>query len=363
LRRFTESRLRAQTTAILKQWGMAEADIALTVPAIVYADISGIDSHGIATLLVYDPLVGDGTLNMTPNITTVTETPAVAVLTADRGLGRPASVRAIDTAVAKAKNIGIGAVAVTDSRHFGAAGYYVRRAARNGLIAIATTTTRTPAVLPTGGAAPVLGTNPLAFAAPTTNGEPLVLDMSTSTVAMNKVKAYALRDEDLPQGWVLDESGRSITDAAAAYRHLVEGVSGGLAPLGGAGTLLGGHKGYGLSLMVQILSAALAGADLPVGPTTHCENVGHFFLAIDPGFFNPDGGAAGYTADLVDIMHSSPPADPRTPVLVPGEPEVLTRRERAQSGIPVPDRLLNGIREICDRREVEFVLTEAAACR
>ena len=347
---------------MLAGWGMGDADIELAEPAVVYADISGIDSHGIATLLVYDPLIDDGAIDMTATVSTMRETPAIAVLDGGGGLGHPVGTRAMDLAVDKARALGIGAVAVANSRHFGATGYYVRRAAAAGLIGIATTSTRTPAVTPTGGGRPVLGTNPLAFAAPLPAGEPLVLDMSTSTVAMNKIKAYALRDKPLPPGWVLDGAGASVSDAAMAHRGLVAGALGGLAPLGGSGTLLGGHKGYGLSLMVQILSAALSGAALPTREPGERENVGHFFLAMDPEHFAPGGAAQDYTGELTELMHAVTPTDEGPPVLVPGEPEAATRAERIRDGIPLPDSLLVALRDLCERRGVEFVLaTESAA--
>ncbi|MBG6182783.1 LDH2 family malate/lactate/ureidoglycolate dehydrogenase [Arthrobacter sp. CAN_A214] len=210
-------KIREQIEIILRHWGMSEENINITAIAMSDADLSGIDSRGISMLMKYDALVSGGRLDMRAQTEIVTETPAIAVLDAKAGLGHPAAMKAMDLAIDKAQTLGVGAVAVFNSHHFGAAGYYVRRAAARGLIGMITTTAASVAVIPTGGMHPALGINPLAFAAPSSGGEPFVLDMSTSTVAMNKVKMYALKKEKLPQGWVVDGAGKSITDSTLAY--------------------------------------------------------------------------------------------------------------------------------------------------
>lgn len=356
MQNFSVDLLREQIELLLRHWGMPEEKVETTVSAMVDADLSGIDSHGISMLMNYDFLIKEDRMNMRARSRIVTETPAIAVLDADAGLGHPVAVEAMNLAVSKARNVGIGAVAVCNSHHFGATGYYVRQAAEQGFMGIATTTARVLAVIPTGGSAPALGTNPIAFAAPTRTGEPFVLDMSTSTVAMNKVKTYALREEPLPEGWVVDESGHALTDSTVAYDYLRARAEGGLVPLGGSTTQSGGHKGYGLSLMVQILSAALSGAALPGRGTENGDDIGHFFIAIDPNAFNAGGKALDYTADLIDMMHSIAPVDAGNPVLVAGEPEARSRKERARTGVPMPDLLLKSIQEVCTRNSVAFIL-------
>lgn len=353
---FTAHQLRKQIEILLRHWGMAEDKLRTTAEVMVDADLSGIDSHGVSMLMNYDFLVGEGRLNMQAETKVVTETPAIAVLDADGGLGHPVALEAMELAARKAATVGIGAVAVYNSHHFGATGYYVRQVAAQGLIGLATTSARVLAIIPTGGSVPALSTNPIAFAAPSNRGEPLVLDMSTSTVAMNKVKTYALREQPIPEGWVVDELGQPITDSTLAFDYLLKRSEGGLVPLGGSTTESGGHKGYGLALMVQILSAALSGAALPGGGTKDGDNIGHFFLVIDPQLFSADGKALDYTADLVDMMHTIPPVDAQAPVLVPGEPEARSRQERAQSGVPMSDLLLASIQSVCTRNGVPFLL-------
>lgn len=362
MKKFTGDQLREQIEVILRHWGMSEADIETTATVMVDTDLSGIDSHGISMLMTYDKLVQDERINTSAQSTIVRETPAIAVLDADRGLGHPVAVRAMKLAIEKAKSLGIGAVAVGNADHFGAAGYYVRLAAAQGLIGLATTSGKLVTVVPTGGAAPALMTNPIAFAAPSERGEPFVLDMATSAVALNKIKSYVSKEKDLPVGWVVDDEGQPITDSAAAYAYVrAPGAAGGLVPVGGSSADTGGHKGYGLSVMVQILSAALSNAALPGGARADGENIGNFFLALDPELFNPGAKAPRYVADLVDYLHGIAPIDAQSPVLVAGDLEASSRIERSRSGVPVPDLLLKSISEVCSRNGVPFLLEPQAA--
>ena len=205
-------------------------------------------------------------------------------------LGHPVGVMAMTLAVDKALAHGMGGVGVFNSHHFGAAGVYARLAADRGVLGMVASSARSVVMVPTRGAAPVLGTNPLAFSAPARRNRPFVLDMATTTVAANKVKVYDLNRKPLPEGWVVDERGRPVTDAALAMDYLFKRPEGGLTPLGGAPEM-GSHKGYGLAMMAKILGATLTGGSFsplrnrdgtrPDEP----DNIGHFFLAIDPKAF------------------------------------------------------------------------------
>jgi LDH2 family malate/lactate/ureidoglycolate dehydrogenase len=258
--------------------------------------------------------------------------------------------------------MGVGVVTVFNSHHFGAAGYYAAMASKEGLIGMVTSATRTMAVLPARAKAPRLGTNPIAFAAPTKRNTPFLLDMATSSVANNKIKVYDLNGKKLPPGWVLDERGEPITDAAAAMKLVYDTArkGGGQTPLGGTEEM-SSHKGYGLALMGHILGGALAGASFtPIRIRTQKpedpDRLGHFFLAIDPKAFRPEGAFEEDLDAVIDVMHATPPIDPQKPVLVPGDPEASTRERRLREGIPMPDPLLRKIREICERSQVKFIL-------
>ncbi len=352
--------LRRQLSAILAAWGLDADLVPTTVEAILYADFAGIDSHGISLLMTYEEYWTKGKVDFRARPEIVRENAVMALVDAHAGLGHPAGAMAMELAVSKAASLGIGAVSVFNSHHFGAAGYYAGLALRKGMMGLVTTTTRAVNVVPTRSSVPVLGTNPIAFAAPARRNRPFLLDMATATVAGNKVKVYYLNGKPLPQGWVQDEHGKPLRDAAVAWENLHSRALGGLAPVGGTEEM-SSYKGYGLSVMVQILSATLSGGSFsPVRKRTQAkgdpDNIGHFFMAIDPKAFRPDGGFEEDLDVVIDELHGARPGDPGLPVLVAGDPEASHREERLREGVPIPRTLLDRIRGICGRCGVAFVM-------
>lgn len=365
MRRFSLTSVEEQITALLSAWGMPEEPARTTARVMAETDASGIDSHGISMLMRYEELRAAGGLDIAAAPRVVSEAPAFAVVDAGHGLGHPAAIRAVDLAAERARSTGIALTAVRNSHHFGAAGVYARRAADQGLIALVTSTTSVPGVIPTGGSLPVLGTNPLAFAAPVQDAAPFVLDMSTSTVAINRVKARWLAGRPIPAGWVVDGHGSPVTDAGEAFRMLMEDDTGGLAPLGGPGTELGGHKGFGLSLMVQLLNSVLVGAPSPGHGGAHHE-ISHVFVVIDPavisgGEVDPAAEAAAQTARTRrSAQPGSAGAGEDLGVRIPGEPEEAARADRTAHGIPLPDTLVELVAGMCERAGVDLRLREAS---
>jgi LDH2 family malate/lactate/ureidoglycolate dehydrogenase len=353
---------RQQIEVILEAWGMSPRQVAASADILIDSDLKGIDSHGISMLMFYDQLYRAGQIDMKASPRIVRETATTALIDGNAAMGHPTSRMAMELAIEKALACDMGAVSVFNSQHFGAAGYYAEMAAERGLIAMVSCSTRLATVVPTFGAEPMLGTNPFAFATPAGRHPPVILDMSTSVVASNKVKVYALQGKPLPPGWALDANGNPLTDSAEAYRLLFERLGGGLAPLGGDGKTLGGHKGYGLGLFAQILGSTLGGGSFsPVRNRTQKsdepDNIGHFFLAMNPAAFRP---IEEYHADLdavIDALRESQPADPSQPVLIPGDPERLTRVARSAEGIPMPDSLREKIREVAQSAGAPFLLT------
>ena len=352
--------VRAQIAAILTAWGMDANLVRSTAEVMLETDLAGIDSHGISMLMLYEDLSAAGKLNLQAQPVIVRENPVTALVDANAGLGHPAGVMGMELAIKKAQVMGIGAVSVFNSHHFGAAGYYAALAAAQGLIGMVTSSARTICVVPTRSAVPVLGTNPIAFAAPARRNRPFLLDIATSTVAANKVKIYDLKREPLPSGWVADAQGAPITDTVQALETLYERKGGGLTPIGGSAEMRS-HKGYGLGVMAQILSATLSGGSFsPIRVKTQSaeepDNVGHFFLALDPKMFRPEGEFEDDLDALIDVLHQTQPADPALPVLVPGDPEAKERELRLRQGIPIPPALADKIRAICGRCGAPFVL-------
>jgi LDH2 family malate/lactate/ureidoglycolate dehydrogenase len=367
--RIAAATIGAQLDAVFQAWGMPETSRRPTVEIMVETDLRGIDSHGLAMLPLYARLKEQGVLNVAPEIRVVNERPVTALIDADGGLGHAPAAKAMEMAIDKAKAAGLAAVAVRNSAHFGAAGAYAIMAAREGLIGMAVTNGKTPGVVPTRAKRPMFATNPIAFAAPAGVNEPFVLDMATSTVAIGKVKLAWFAGEELPDGWTLDPEGKTVTDAAEAFDghgRLKTGY--GQTPLGGFAEM-SSHKGYGLAIMVEILSAMLSGARF--GATreargvdgTGGEDVGHFMLAIDPAAFRDAGDFAADMDDLIDALHATPPVDPSEPVLVAGDPETAAERERREHGVPVPAKLIEQVRQVCRAANAEFLLTDGVSGR
>src|SRR5829696_3807905 len=222
-----------QISAVLSAWAMPDDVVRTAADVMTDTDLAGIDSHGISMLMLYEEALGLQQLNPTPKPHVVRESPVTALVDGDGGLGHVAAVFGMELAIDKAKSAGVGIVCVRNSTHFGAAGYYAAMASTQGLLGMVTCTTRGNPVLPTRSAVPVLGTNPIAFAAPTRRNEPFLLDMSTSTVAQNKVKVYELNGQPLPAGWCLDERGQPIIDSAVAMEKVTISHTGGITALGG----------------------------------------------------------------------------------------------------------------------------------
>lgn len=345
---------------VFTTWGLSPESASTAAHVMTDTDLAGIDSHGLAMLPAYERLLNAGDLNIAAVPEIVSEGPSHAALDGHGGLGHIAATRAVDLASTMAEKTGTGVVTVRNSHHFGAVGHYVARSAARGLVCLAATTTRVVSVLPARAAAPRMGTNPLAFGAPTGLGWPLVMDISTSTVASNKVRAYGLRKKPLAPGWVLDGSGNSIVDSGDAHALIQSDALGGLSALGGTEDMAN-HKGYGLAIMVQVLAATLCGAAFsPLRASGATDDIGHFFLALDPGAFRKDGGFVTDIDAMIEVLHATPPIDPSRPVLIPGQCEEMSRRHRRVHGIPVPGDLADEIRNLCGRHGVPFTLVDAA---
>ena len=358
--RVPPKQIRQQLVSVLRAWGMSDAHADTTAEMMLETDLRGVDSHGISMLPTYDREFRAGRLNMRPVFKTLREGPAMALIDADASLGHPVSVHAMNLACDKARETGVAVVSVVNSHHFGAAGCYSRLAADRGLIGMVTASTRGVTLVPTFAAEPVMGTNPLAFAAPANRNAPFELDMATTTVAAGKVKVYKLNHRALPSGWVVDGGGQPVTEPEDAFRYVFERPEGGITPLGGA-RAVGGHKGYGLAVMVHILGGALAGASFsPIrnrkqGPSDP-HNIGHFFMAIDPRAFRPEGEFQEDLDQVIDVLHGAKRADPAQPVLVAGDPEMATRSERLEQGVPIPADLMEQLRAVAASARVPFVL-------
>ncbi|MFW6116528.1 MAG: Ldh family oxidoreductase [bacterium] len=354
--------LRELCEGVFEKMGLSKVDARITADVLVAADLRGIDSHGVARLGFYLDGLRQGVIKPSSEWQVVSGSRAVTVLDACGGMGHPVSYRAMQKAIQKALDLDVGVVAVRNSNHYGIAGYYAMMALDHDCIGISMTNASV-FVVPTHGLDALLGTNPFAVAVPAGVEGPFVLDMATSTVSFGKLEVCSRLGRSIPRGWAIDENGGPITEPEQVMANLSEGIGGGLLPLGGAGEELGGHKGYGLALLVDVLSGVLAGAccaDLVNPRTADGERlpagIGHFFGALRVGAFRDVDEFKSSMDDLERRLKKVRKAEGRHRVLIHGEREFAAAERRSRDGIPLDSMLLEELAEIAR----EFGLTFSA---
>ena len=343
---------------VFRKLDVAEPDARLTADILIAADLQGIASHGIAHLPRYAAGLSAGTIVARPLTRIVADTPTTATLDAGAGLGPPVAYRAMEQAVAKALATGMGFVAVRNSNHYGIAGYYARQALAHDCIGMSMTN-GSPRVVPTFGRQATLGTNPIAMAAPAGAEPPFVLDMATSTVAQGKVEIADQLNRAIPLGWAIDRNGQATTEAHQTLADLKNRAGAGLLPLGGAGELHGGHKGYGLAIMVEIFVGLLSGAAFATGtyPTSPDgqplpANVGHLFGAWRIDGFRP---VAEFKADmdaLQRLLKASPKAEGQDRIYIPGEKERIAMEHNRIAGVPLNAQVVSELQALAHTLQV-----------
>jgi len=337
-------------------------DAVLTAGSLVAANLRGIDSHGVARLRRYVSGLRDGVMVPRPEIEVVHETTATALVDGGAGLGQPVSVRAMQLAIEKALQAGAGFVSVRNSNHYGIAAYYAMMALEHDCIGISMTNAAV-LVVPTFGRDAVLGTNPISVAAPAGQERPFVLDMATSTVPRGKLEVYDRQAKPLPMGWATDEQGLPTANAGEVLRNMLARAGGGLLPLGGAGEQYGGHKGYGLALLVDVLAGVLPGAGYATSIYPKSEegkprpaNVGHFFGALRVDGFRPPVEFKSTMDDIIRRLRESNKAEGQERIYIHGEKEFELADERRERGIPLHPKVVDDLRLIAQETGVDLVL-------
>lgn len=329
---------------VFRGLGVPEEDARICTDVLIASDLRGIESHGIGRLKYYYDRITAGIQFTKTEIEIIKETETTALLDGHHGMGQVIAYRAMRLAMGKARQYGLGAVAVRNSTHFGIAGYYPLMAAREGMMGLTVTNAR-PAIAPTFGSEPMLGTNPIAFAAPSDMDFPFCFDGATSICQRGKIEVAARVGKPVPEGWVIDAEGNPATDAAKILEDLGRDQAA-LLPLGGAGELFAGYKGYDLATMVEILSASLCGGvfmkDLlgfaPDG-SRRPHMLGHFFLAIDIEHFLPLEVSKRITGDIMRALQASRKAVGHDRIYVAGEKEHEMEAIVRQQGVPVNESL------------------------
>jgi len=342
--------------------GVSAEDAQITADVLVQANLRGIDSHGVARLARYIDGLRGGIMQARPEEEIVTETPTTVTLNAGAGLGQPVSFRAMKRVIEKAKELGCGFATVRNSNHYGIAGYYAMMALEHDMIGISTTNAAV-LVVPTFGRDAMYGTNPIALAVPAGQRRPFVMDMATSTVPRGKLEVYNRQEKPLPLGWATDERGVPTTDAARVLDNFVKRAGGGLLPLGGAGEEFSGYKGYGMGLMVEILSAVLPGAAFltsvypkDANGKALPANLGHFFGAWRLDAFRPPDEFKADMDRLIDELRSANRAEGAERIYVHGEKEFEEASRRAEQGIPLGAKVEASLKQIAVDLDIEYGL-------
>ncbi len=319
--------------------GYPEEEAQVSADILIESDLRGIRSHGVQRLRYYYVRVKRGQHRVS-KFEIIKDQDATVVVEGNHGNGHFISYNAMKLAIEKAKKFGLGMVVVRNSTHYGIAGYYPLMAIKEGCIGITGTNAR-PAVAPTFGVEPMLGTNPLTFGFPTNEEFPFILDCATSIIQRGKVEINARTGEPLANGLVIGKDGKSKTDAKQLLEDFVNKEAA-LLPLGGAGEALSGHKGYGYSTVVEILSAALqdgkylkelSGLD-DEGNNTHFH-VGHFFIAIDPEHFLGLDVFKAVAGAICRKLRKSEIAPGEERIYTAGEKEFEAEKVVREKGVPI----------------------------
>ncbi|MFC2007704.1 Ldh family oxidoreductase [Chloroflexota bacterium] len=347
---------------VFQKIGVREEDARITADVLVMADLRGIASHGVARLRRYVEGLRTGMITAKAEAKVVRETPATAQMDAGAGLGQPVSYQAMQKAIKKAEEVGAGFVTVCNSNHYGIAGYYAMMALEHDCIGISMTNADA-LVVPTFGQNAMLGTNPIAVAAPADKERPFVMDMATSTVPRGKLEVYERLDKSLPMGWATDESGVGTDDTSRVLENFRKRAGGGLLPLGGEGELLSGYKGYGLALWVDIFSAVLSGAAFAslVYPkaadgTSLPSNLGHFFGAWRVDGFRPIQEFKEAMDELQRLLKDSAKAAGQDRIYIHGEKEYEKTELYTREGIPLNPKVAEDLKGIAREIGVEYNL-------
>ncbi len=327
----------------LEGLGLSAADADKATSILVLADLFGITTHGVSRIPSYGERLTIGGINPKPHITIEAVAPSILMVDGDNGVGPLVGRHALDHAMEAARETGMAAAFVKGSNHFGPVSPYSWIAAEAGFASmIASNATTT--IAPWGGRDARLGNNPVGFGVPGVDGRHFMLDMAISVAARAKIRRAHERGESIPEGWATDAEGLPTTDPA-------EALKGFLLPIGG-------HKGYGLALMVDLFAGLLSGASFLthvrswVDDPDKPQDLGHFFLLIDVKRLRKPEAHGALMDDFTGIIHATPPADPKAPVILPGEIELEKLHRQRAAGIAIDARL---------RRELEALAARGAS--
>lgn len=346
---FKAENLRQFIEQVFQFFHVPRADAQQAASVLIAADLKGIDSHGVARLRTYVDMLTHQRINPKPKIKVVREFKSVCTLDGDNGLGLVVGPAANRVAMDKADEFGSGWVSVCNTNHYGIASYYSLEALKREQIGWSMTNS-TKLVAPLWGAERMLGTNPIAIAFPSKKYKPVVIDLATSAAAYGKIEIAKRKQQPIPKGWAIDRAG-NVTDDPLA---MIDG--GALLPLGSERDL-GGHKGYCLSAMVDLLTSVLSGANWgPFAPPFALrqeiptrsvgKGIGHFFGAMKIDGFMDVLEFKTRVDDWIETFRKTKPVPGQTAVLIPGDPEHEQEAIRLKTGIPLIEPVVNDLLDV-----------------
>jgi LDH2 family malate/lactate/ureidoglycolate dehydrogenase len=342
---------------VFKALGVPEDEAIICSGVLIASDLRGIESHGVGRLKYYYDRIVAGVQFTTTEMEIVKETETTAVVDGHHGMGHVIAYRSMHMAMDKARQYGLGAVTVCNGTHYGIAGYYPLMAAEEGMMGLSVTNAR-PAIAPTFSTEPMLGTNPIAFAAPSDMEHPFCFDGATSISQRGKIEVMARAEKPVPEGWIIDSQGEPLTDPGKILEDLGKATAA-LLPLGGAGETLAGYKGYDLAALVEILSASLCGGVFMKDLLGFAEDgsrrpymLGHFFLAIDIEHFIPLEMSRRITGQIMRALQNARKAPGKDRIYVAGEKEHEAEARVRENGVPVNANLREELQTMRDELEI-----------
>lgn len=345
---------------VFEAYGVPREDGKICADVLLESDRRGIESHGCNRFKpIYLDRIKKGTLLPVTNIEILKETPTTIVMDAHDGMGMVASHKMMEKLIEKAKVYGMAGGVITNSTHYGIAGYWTGMAAKEGMIGISGTNAR-PSVAPTFGVEPMMGTNPLTFTMPTDEEFPFNLDCATCIMQNGKIEFYERLGKETPEGCVIDENGNTMRDSGKILKEMRAGHAA-LVPLGGIGEETAGYKGYGYTTVVEILSAALAGGQflkalsgIGADGKSQMYHLGHFFFVINPEFFMGLDTFKKTCGDILRGLRASKKAPGADRIYTAGEKEYLAWLDRKDKGVPLSESLQKEFVALRDECKLDY---------
>lgn len=339
---FSPEKMRKLGAEIFKAVGVSDEDADRVITSLVLSNLVGHDSHGVIRIPSYVNMVQKGKIKPNAKIDVIKETPVTAILDGNWGFGQVIGKIGMDLAIQKAQKNYVGMVCLTQCNHLGRIGEYVMMAAEKNLIGMTVCNSGPPEgiVVPFGGRKPVLSTNPMAFAVPAGTMNPFLLDFATSQRAEGKIRVAYQKGERVPNGWIVDEEGKPTNDPNDFYVEVGKEIR-----FKGAILPFGEHKGYGLSMLVDILGGALSGAGITSLPEYQGGN-GSFMLALNIEVFRPLDEFLDTMDRFIKRVKEVPPAPGFDEVIIPGEPEFKTKEKREKEGITISKKTWEDIQSL-----------------